>query len=202
MKKIFILFMFLPALLSCSGKDTGMTRKAIETVDRFCGEYRTTSLETLDGKIDLDGDGIRSNDLRSEMERTGWLGYSSPFDELLSLVAPKTEKDRTASIRLYFPVGAFGKKPDIPQTVRMESVQFAYDVDDEGTITAPVGKFINADGQYDYNSIKDVSFEVLDNWDLELTGTIYLYDRSDDEFVYRKVRAIYHCVSTKQKTKE
>ena len=48
--------MFLPALLSCSGKDTGMTRKAIETVDRFCGEYRTTSLETLDGKIDLDGD--------------------------------------------------------------------------------------------------------------------------------------------------
>ena len=84
----------------------------------------------------------------------------------------------------------------------MESVQFAYDVDDEGTITAPVGKFINADGQYDYNSIKDVSFEVLDNWDLELTGTIYLYDRSDDEFVYRKVRAIYHCVSTKQKTKE
>ena len=47
-----------------------------------------------------------------------------------------------------------------------------------------------------------MSFEVLDNWDLELTGTIYLYDRSDDEFVYRKVRAIYHCVSTKQKTKE
>ena len=84
----------------------------------------------------------------------------------------------------------------------MESVQFAYDVDDEGTITAPVGKFVNADAQYDYNSIKDVSFEVLDNWDLELTGTIYLYDRSDDEFVYRKVRAIYHCVSTKQKTKE
>ena len=31
MKKIFFLFMFLPALLSCSGKDTRMTRKAIET---------------------------------------------------------------------------------------------------------------------------------------------------------------------------
>lgn len=201
MKKIIAYALLLSVLLSCTKENPYMTKQAIAAVDCFCGEYQIISIETVDGAIDLDGDGIRSVDLMSEMQKTGWLGYSDPFDELLSVVNPKTDKERTATIRLYFPTGAIGTVPVIPQTTRMVSVQFAYDVDDEGTITAPAGgAFVGAAGQYDYNSVQDVNFEILDNWDLGLSGIIYLYDRSDNAFVYRKVRTIYHCISTKQKT--
>lgn len=200
MKKIIAYALLLFVLLSCTKENPYMTKQAIAAVDRFCGEYQMTSIETVDGTIDLDGDGIKSNDLMSEMQNTGWLGYSDPFDKLLSVVNPKTDRDRTATVQLYFPTGAVGSKPVIPQSARIVSVQFAYDVDDDGTITAPVGAFVGATGQYDYNSVQDVNFEILDNWDLGLSGIIYLYDRSDNAFVYRKVRVIYHCVSTKQKT--
>lgn len=200
MKKIISYALLLFVLLSCTKENPYMTKQAIAAVDRFCGEYQIISIETIDGAIDLDGDGIRSVDLMSEMQKTGWLGYSNPFDELLSVVNPKTDKGRTATIQLFFPTGAVGTVPDIPQTACMVSVLFAYDVDDEGIITAPVGAFFGAAGQYDYNSVQDVNFEILDNWDLGLSGIIYLYDRSDNAFVYRRVRVIYHCVSTKQKT--
>lgn len=200
MKKIIAYALLLSVLLSCTKENPYMTKQAIAAVDRFCGEYQMTSVETVDGTIDLDGDGIKSNDLMSEMQNTGWLGYSDPFDKLLSVVNPKTDRDRTATVQLYFPTGAVGSKPVIPQSARIVSVQFAYDVNDDGTITAPVGAFVGATGQYDYNSVQDVNFEILDNWDLGLSGIIYLYDRSDNAFVYRKVRVIYHCVSTKQKT--
>lgn len=201
MKKIIAYALLLSVLLSCTKENPYMTKQAIAAVDRFCGEYQIISIETVDGAIDLDGDGIRSVDLMSEMQKTGWLGYSDPFDELLSVVNPKTDKERTATIRLYFPTGAIGTDPVIQQTTRMVSVQFAYDVDDEGTITAPEGgAFVGAAGQYDYNSVQDANFEILDNWNLCLSGTIYLYDRSDNAFVYRKVRTIYHCISTKQKS--
>lgn len=202
MKKIAPVILSVAVLASC-GKDASpyMTSEAIAAVDRFCGEYEITSMELSDGVIDLDGDGVSSIDLMEEMNRTGWMGCSSPFDELLSLVNPKTKKDQKAQIILFFPSGACEGKPSFLQTVSMNSLQFFYDVDDQGVITVPSGEFYFIGNDREYSSIKDFSLSILDDWNFEVCGTIDLYDRSLASHVKRTVHAIYHCISTKEKPK-
>lgn len=202
MKRIVPVILSMVVLVSC-GEEVSpyMTPEAIAAVDRFCGEYKITSMELSDGTIDLDGDGLSSVDLMDEMNRTGWLGFSSPFDELLSLVNPKTNKDQKAQIALYFPSGACEGKPYFLQTVSMNIIQFFYDVDDMGVITAPSGEFYFIGNDKEYSSIKDFSLSILDDWNFEVCGTIDLYDRSLASHVKRTVHAIYHCVSIKEKPK-
>lgn len=200
MKKIVTIILSMAVLSSC-GKDACqyMTPEAIAAVDRFCGEYKIISMELSDGAIDLDGDGISSIDLMEEMNRTGWLGFSSPFDKLVSLVNPKTRKDQEAQIILLFPSGACEGEPFSPQTVSMNNLQFFYEVDDHGMITAPSGEFYFIGNDKEYSSIKDFRLTIIDDWNFEVCGTIDLYDRTLASHVKRTVHAIYHCVSTKEK---
>lgn len=202
MKRIVPVLLSIAVLVSC-GKDASpyMTPEAIAAVDHFCGEYQIISMELSDGVIDLDGDGHSSIDLMDEMSRTGWLGYSSPFEELLSLVDPKTKKDQKAQIILYFPSGACEGKPFCPQTVSMNNIQFFYEVDDQGVITAPSGEFFFIGNDREYSSIKNLSLSILDDWNFVVCGTIDLYDRSLASHVKRTVHTTYHCVSTKEKSK-
>lgn len=196
MKKKALTLLFMAVLASCSKKESPyMTPEAIAAVDRFCGEYKIAGMELTDGSIDLDGDGISSIYLMEEMKKTGWLGASSPFDELLSRVPPKTRKDQQPQILLYFPTGEGEVNPWILQTVRMENLQFRYDVDDHGVITAPVNSV------YSLSSIENFKLNIIDDWNIEAYGTIDLYDRSLEAHVKRTVHVIYHCVSTKEKPK-
>lgn len=200
MKKIVLVIISMAVLASCGKEDSPyMTPEAIAAVDRFCGEYQIISMELSDGTIDLDGDGISSIDLMEEMNKTGWLGFSSPFDKLLSLVNPKIKKDQEAQIILFFPSGACEGEPFFPQTVSMNNLQFFYEVDDYGKITAPSGEFHFIGNDREYSSIKDFSLTIIDDWNFEVCGTIDLYDRTLTSHVKRTVHAIYHCVSTKEK---
>lgn len=202
MKKILTIILSMVALVACDkGASPYMTPEAIAAVDRFCGEYKIISMELSDGEIDLDGDGISSVDLMEEMNRTGWLGFSSPFDKLLSLVSPKTKKDQKAQIILLFPSGACEGEPSLPQTVSMNNLQFFYEVDDHGMITAPSGEFYFIENDKEYSSITDFRLTIIDDWHFEVCGTIDLYDRTLTSHVKRTVHAIYHCVSTKEKPK-
>lgn len=197
MKKKVLTILFMAVLASCNqGESPYMTPEAIAAVDRFCGEYKIAGMELTDGSIDLDGDGISSIYLMEEMKKTGWLGASRPFDELLSRVPPKTRKDQQPQILLYFPTGAGEVNPWIPQTVTMENLQFRYDVDDHGVITAPVNSV------YSLRSIENFKLNIIDDWNIEAYGTIDLYDRSLEAHVKRTVHVIYHCVSTKEKPKK
>lgn len=188
----------MAVLASCDQEESPyMTPEAIAAVDCFCGKYKIVSMELTDGSIDLDGDGISSIYLMEEMNKTGWLGNSRPFDELLSTVPPKTRKDqKNTQMYLYFPSGECKGKPDILQTVGMHVQQFHYDVDDHGVITVPVEK------DYGLPSIENFKLNIIDDWNIEAYGTIDLYDRSLEAHVKRTVHAVYHCVSTKEKPKK
>lgn len=200
MKQLFKLIIFAALAVSCSEKQPDILE---EITDGLRGKYQLKSFTYLGEPVDLDDDGVCSNDIIAEMER-----YSNT-DNVLSyplIIYPVNEYDCRKSIYIHIPKQSIefnkwtGKYDNLSFTGNGMCIYFSYHIDHNGNIVTEVHNEKNEPTcedwddliyRIDYKDTYGIKITKFGNNVLEVLINYSLYDYKTDKLVNDNAVLVY-----------